>query len=155
MEESIFKIKQIPSISKEELERRLSMSIACIIDESSGNRMLQNAGDVHHSNHAYTWSENPGEVIGQIYSPRNVYVKDKCVAVEVGQFITLHEFGHPIMFKPSKKEVLSQLPSELFNEKKLGGKKLFYNTKAISSHAPSSLLGNDYHIGITTVWHSV
>lgn len=160
MEQSIFgDIKQIPKISKEELERRISLSIACLVREGDNGRSLINAGKVHPTNEAYTWGDKPGEVIGRIYSPRNVYVKEgndhKCVAVEVGQFITLHEFGHPSLFKPSVKEVLSQLPEELFNEKKLAGKKLYFNTKAISDHAPSTLLGNDYHIGITTVWHAV
>lgn len=151
-------IKQIPSITKEELQHRLNLSIACVIDETEDKKLLRMVLGCHHTDYSYIWAEKNGPVIGRIYSPRNVYTLDakpkKC-AIEVGHFITLHEFGHPLMFKPSMKEVLSQLPSLLFDEDKLKGHKLYYNTKAFSDHAPSTLLGNDYHVAVTTVWHGI
>ena len=34
----------------------------------------------------------------------------------LGDIVTLHEYGHPMLFKPSVAEVLAQIPSHLIDE---------------------------------------
>jgi hypothetical protein len=47
---------------------------------------------------------------------------------------------------------LSQLPSELFDEKKLAGRKLYFVNKMISEEINTAMLDQNYHIAKTVVY---
>ena len=115
-------------------------------------------------NYSFSWDAKKGKNVGLIshdgLSKRDRPAENggwycKKVADKVGMFITLHNFGYYGFYKPSIEEVLAQLPAELFDEKKLSGRKLYFTNKMISDDVNTSLLDQEYHIAKTVVYIDV
>ena len=68
----------------------------------------------------------------------------------MGEYITFHTFGYHGIFKPSAGEVLSQLPSDVFDNEHVS---LLLETEPAYEGNPSLCLFNDeLHIGLTRVF---
>jgi hypothetical protein len=162
-----FSSGRIPKISSEELNRRLKLIIPCIQKEQpqEGETLerltLIEIKDADPKN-SFMWDVIKGKVLGLI-SHGEICVRDKpmqggwylkTVCESVGEFITIHGCGHPMMFKPSIEEVLAQLPEEIFDEEKLSGRKLYFTTKMLNEtdFLNTSMISSTYHIAKTRVY---
>lgn len=153
--------RMIPKIFKPELDRRFRLIIPCV---KEGNDVFQikNCGDP--IKESFSWQYQKGEAVG-IISFDGLSVKDrpserggwylKKVAERVGEFITLHRFNYYGFYKPSIEEVLAQLPKELFDEKKLAGRTLYFINNMISDDINTAMLNQEHHIAKTTVYISI
>lgn len=155
--------ERIPKIEKSELDRRLKLIFPCSKKDNEVFKM-KNCGDP--VKQSFSWNFKQGESVGLI-SHDGLSVRDrpaehgkdswylKKVADKVGEFLTLHGFAYYGFYKPSLEEVLAQLPAELFDEKKLAGRKLYFTNKMISDDVNTSMLDQSYHIAKTRVYIDV
>ena len=160
--------KMIPKISSEELNRRLKLITPCVtINKSESGETIERSHMVEIKDadpkNAYKWDYKKGEDFGTI-DHSGVYKRDKPhpsggwylkeTMESVGEFVTLHGCGHPMLFKPSIEEVLAQLPAELFDEKKLAGRKLYFTNEILNEKdfMKTSMLSSYYHIAKTIVY---
>lgn len=156
----------IPTIERAELDRRLKFTIPCIYKEEKNTvyEALECGDPVTQS---FNWNAKPGREIGLIFH-RGLSVKDrpcedgkghylKNSAEEIGEFLTLHGCGYYGFFKPSVEEVLAQLPAEIFDEKKLAGRKLYFFVRILNNTnvLHTSMLAQTYHIAKTFVYIDV
>lgn len=160
-----FDFKQrIPKLSKEELFRRIKCIVPCIIDRRNGMANAVVALKHVDPTNAFRWDDKTqeGEIIGSL-SFDGISVKDspghmpdswhmRKVCENIGEFLTLHGFGYYGFYKPSVEEVVAQLPIELFDEEKLGGRTLFFINEPISHNLNEAMLDGEYHIGRTKVF---
>lgn len=153
-----FRDNMIPKISKEELQRRMKIISPCSQKENKIILMKDYGDPIKQS---FSWNFKDGKTLGTV-SYNGIHKKDrpaenggwylKTIADRVGEFITLHGFGYYGFYKPSIEEVLSQLPSELFDEEKLAGRKLYFTNKMISEEINTAMLDQNYHIAKTVVY---
>lgn len=155
-----FRDNMIPEISEEELERRMKFISPCSEKENK-IILMKDLGDP--IKQSFSWNYKDGETLGTV-SYDGIHKKDrpaenggwytKLIAEKIGEFLTLHGFAYYGFYKPSIKEVLSQLPKEIFDEEKLAGRKLYFTNKMISSEINIAMLDQNYHIAKTVVYIS-
>ncbi len=166
-----FENNRIPKITSAELNRRIKFITPCVVikDTMPGDQcerdFVTEIKDYKLKN-AFKFSYKEGERLGFL-SHHAICVKDKpvndgpagayylkTICEEVGEFITIHGCGHPMLFKPSVEEVLAQLPAELFEEKKLAGCKLYFTTDILNetNFLHTSMISQQYHIAKTRVY---
>jgi hypothetical protein len=148
----------IPEISKEEIKRRAKLVFPCTIKERELILMKDCGNPITQS---FSWNFKEDKTLGNI-SFEGISVRDKpapgggwfckTIAKKVGEFLTLHEFAYYGFFKPSIGEIVSQLPSELFDEKKLAGRKIYITNKMISDDVNTAMLNQTWHIAKTIVY---
>jgi hypothetical protein len=153
-----FQENRIPEIDEQEIRRRASLIFPCIQKENE-IILMKNCGDP--INQSFSWNFQEDEILGTVSSD-SILVKDrpaesggwymKRIAEKVGEFITLHGFAYYGFYKPSVGEIVSQLPSELFDEKKLAGRKLYFTNQMISSDINVAMLEQNWHIAKTKVY---
>lgn len=148
----------IPKINEEEIKRRAKLVFPCTIKENQ-IILMENYGNP--ITQSFSWNFKEGKTLGKI-SYEGISKRDrpspmggwylKPVAEKVGEFITLHGFAYYGFFKPSIGEIVSQLPSELFDEEKLAGRKIYLTNKMISDDVNTSMLNQNWHIAKTIVY---
>lgn len=149
----------IPKISNEEILRRAQFVFPCTIDEKNNVVLMKNYGNP--IKQSFSWGYEVDKKLGKI-SYEGISKRDrpallggwycKIIAEKVGEFLTLHEFAYYGFFKPSIGEIVSQLPSELFDEKKLAGRKIYITNKMISDDVNIAMLNQTWHIAKTVVY---
>lgn len=166
-----FEQNRIPKITSKELNHRIKLITPCVIvkDTMPGDQcerdFVTEIKDFKLKN-AFKFSYKEGERLGFL-SHHSICVKDravndgpkdafylKTICEEIGEFITIHSCGHPMLFKPSIEEVLAQLPAELFDEKKLASRRLYFTTDILNENnfLHTSMISQQYHIAKTRVY---
>lgn len=130
----------IPSMSKEEINRRASMCRILkdvqVHDETS-EFLIANRHD-HYEIWEYPCDKNGNARIfgwGFKYDDDESHkVRDlkKEEMIEVGKYPTLHDYGYILIFKPSIEEVMRCLPEELFKDPT---RRYLIDCKAVSRNA--------------------
>jgi hypothetical protein len=157
-----FSKNRIPTIERSELDRRLKLITPCFLKGNNEVRKIDNLRDP--VEHSFSFEAKGDELIGYV-SHGGLSVRDKPgerpdmwymknVAEEVGEFLTLHYCAFYGFFKPSLEEVMTQLPAELFDEKKLAKRKLYFFTKILNNEdvLHTSMVSQTWHIAKTRVY---